>query len=91
VSVAATSGVRDDGTARLDRLGTIPTRVVTAALDRIALPRFGRDLAARISGARYREIPGAAHAVPWLDPATINDLLVAHLDRVERGPARAPG
>jgi pimeloyl-ACP methyl ester carboxylesterase len=70
---------RYDATTRLPRI-TAPTLVVSAALDRIALPAFGRELAAAISGARYVELPGAGHAVPIYDAETINRLLAEHLD-----------
>ena len=48
---------RFDASARLRALAHIPTLVVSATHDRIALPTFGRALAGTIPGARYVEIP----------------------------------
>lgn len=70
---------RYDALDRLRTLGAIPTLVVSAAHDRIALPAFGRQLAAAIPGARYVEIPGAGHAVPIQCAGAINALLLEHL------------
>jgi aminoacrylate hydrolase len=74
---------RFDAGARLSRLAAIPTLVVAGAHDRIALPRYGRQLAAAIPGARLVELPEAAHGVPLHDPATINDLLRAHFEAAD--------
>ena len=49
---------RYDALDRLASLASIPTLVVSATHDRIALPAFGRQLAAAIPGARYVEIRG---------------------------------
>ncbi len=46
-----------DALTRLSRLGDIPTLVVAAQLDRIALPDFGRQLAAAIPDARLSSCP----------------------------------
>jgi len=69
---------RYDVSARLDQLAPIPTLVVSAALDRIALPAFGRELAAAIPGARFLEIAGAAHSLPIHQAAAVNSLLREH-------------
>ncbi len=69
---------RYDASARLGSLAAIPTLVVSAALDRIAPPAFGRELAAAIPGARFLEIAGAAHSLPIHQPALINGLLTEH-------------
>lgn len=69
----------------LDRLASVdvPTLVVSASGDRIALPSFGRELAQAIPNARYVEIDDAGHGVPIHRPAAINDLLREHLARNE--------
>ena len=69
---------RYDASERLAALGSIPTLVLTAAEDRIARPEYGRALAAAIPGARYEELPGAAHGVTLHDPETVNERLAAH-------------
>ena len=71
---------RYDAFDRLAALGSIPTLVVSASHDRIALPTFGRQLANAIPGARHVEIAGAGHAVPIHDPARINELLREHFE-----------
>lgn len=69
---------RFDPTSRLSALSSIPTLVVSAELDRIALPRYGRALAAAIAGARFVEIPDAGHGVTIHRAAEINSLLASH-------------
>jgi pimeloyl-ACP methyl ester carboxylesterase len=69
---------RYDARARLGRLAGIPTLVVTALEDRIARPRFGRQLAAAIPGASLVELPQAGHGVPIHNAARINELLRGH-------------
>lgn len=69
---------RYDALDRLASLASIPTLVVSAAQDRIALPAFGRQLAAAIPGARYIEIAEAGHAVPIQCADQINQLLAGH-------------
>jgi pimeloyl-ACP methyl ester carboxylesterase len=69
---------RYDARARLGALAAVPTLVLNAAQDRIALPAYGRELAAAIPGARYEELPGAAHGVTIQDAANINARLAAH-------------
>lgn len=76
---------RYDATARLAELTGLPTLVVSAAHDRIAPPRCGRDLAASIPGATYVEIPDAAHGVPLHKADRINVLLSEHLAKAEAG------
>ena len=53
-----------DAGARLAGLAKIPTLVVSAAEDRIALTASGRALAAAIPNARYLEIADAGHGLP---------------------------
>jgi aminoacrylate hydrolase len=85
-----TAMARYDGSARLGQLAGIPTLVVSAALDRISLPAFGRELAASIPGARLVEIPDAGHGVTLHAPAEVNALLADHLARAEAAAARRP-
>jgi aminoacrylate hydrolase len=73
---------RYDAFDRLASLASIPTLVVSATHDRIALPAFGRQLAAAIPGARYAEIADAGHAVPIQCADQINRLLIDHMSRV---------
>ena len=68
-----------DVSPRLGELAGLPTLVVSAAHDRIAPPAAGRALASGIPGARYVELPDAAHGVTLLGAGTVNDLLAAHL------------
>ena len=69
---------RFDASARLGELAAIPTVVVAARHDRIALPRFGRALAGAVPGARYVELPDAGHGVTIQCPAAVNQLLADH-------------
>ena len=70
---------RHDTSARLSALEGIPTLVISAEHDCIARPKYGRALAAAIPGARYVEIPGAAHAVVIQKADEINRMLREHL------------
>jgi aminoacrylate hydrolase len=70
---------RFDASARLPELAGLPTLVVSATHDRIALPAYGRALAAAIPGAVYVEVPGAGHAVTIQAAAAVNDVLLRHL------------
>ena len=70
---------RFDPTWRLRSLSSIRTLVVTGAEDRIALPEYGRKLAAAIPGARYVELAKSGHAVPIESPALINRMLYDHM------------
>jgi pimeloyl-ACP methyl ester carboxylesterase len=71
--------VRYDATPRLPELARVPTLVVSAAQDRVARPAVGRALAAAIPGARFIEIPNAAHGVGIQHAERINALLREHL------------
>lgn len=68
-----------DLSSRLGELAGLPTLVVSAEHDRIAPPSSGRAIAAGIPGARYVELPGAAHGIPLTGAARINALLADHL------------
>jgi aminoacrylate hydrolase len=85
-----TAMARYDASARFGQLAGIPTLVVSAALDRISLPAFGRELAASIPGARLVEIPDAGHGVTIHAPAEINALLADHLAGAEASAPRRP-
>jgi pimeloyl-ACP methyl ester carboxylesterase len=74
---------RHDCRERLAELGSIPTLVVSGDEDRIAPPRFGRELARRIPNATFEVIPRAAHAVTIHDPETVNRRLAAFWREVE--------
>lgn len=67
-----------DCTARLRKLSQIPTLVVSAEKDPIALTYFGRLLCLHIDGARYLEIKGASHGVTLQRPDLVNHLLRDH-------------
>jgi 3-oxoadipate enol-lactonase len=72
---------RFDASRRLHELAGIRTLVVSARHDAIALPEYGRALAARIPGARFVEIADGGHAVTIQCARQVNDLLAEHLDR----------
>ena len=67
-----------DCSRRPYELSAIPTLVVAAEKDAIALPDFGRALAQAIPGATYVEIENASHGLPLQEPKTVNDLLRTH-------------
>jgi pimeloyl-ACP methyl ester carboxylesterase len=70
---------RYDAVDRLSAL-TVPTLVVAATHDRIALPAFGQELAKAIPDAKYVEVEDAGHGVPIHRPELVNDLLRRHFD-----------
>lgn len=67
-----------DSSPQLQKLGSIPTLVISAAEDIIARPIYGRELATSIPGARYFEIPAAGHGVPIQLSAEVNAALAQH-------------
>jgi aminoacrylate hydrolase len=67
-----------DARSRLAELGSIRTLVMSAAGDRIALPAYGRGLAAAIPGARFVEIPDAGHGVTIQRAPEVSALLSEH-------------
>ncbi len=76
---------------RLPELPRVPTLVVSAAYDRIALPAYGRELADGISGARFVEIANAGHGVVIQRADLINTLLAEHLIAADAAqPPRIP-
>jgi pimeloyl-ACP methyl ester carboxylesterase len=74
---------RFDARPLLPRLAGVPTLVISATRDRVAPPPLGRALAAGIPGARYAEIPDAAHGVVLQKPAEVNAALRAHVRAAE--------
>ena len=70
---------RFDASGRLNELAGLPTLVLSARHDTIALPQYGRALAARIPGARYIEMADAGHAVTIQCADQVNALLSEHL------------
>jgi pimeloyl-ACP methyl ester carboxylesterase len=65
------------GWGHAERLARIeaPTVVVHGAADRLAPPANGRRLAELIPGARYVELPGVGHLVPYEAPDALTALL----------------
>jgi aminoacrylate hydrolase len=80
---------RYDAFDRFAVLAAIPTLVVSAALDRVALPVYGRELAAGIPGARFVEIPEAGHGVAIQCAALVNAMLADHIDAAEARAGQA--
>jgi pimeloyl-ACP methyl ester carboxylesterase len=80
-----------DAGTRLAELGSIPTLVVSAAEDRIAVPSSGRALAAAIPGSKYLEIADAGHGLPIHRAAEVNALLAEHFTQAERVSAKNVG
>lgn len=74
---------RHDRSSRLGELGGIPTLVLSAAQDRIALPEYGRVLARAIPGASYEVFPGSSHGVTIFNAAQINSRLAKFIRSVE--------
>jgi len=62
----------------LKSLAGIPTLVANAKEDPIALPEFGRDLAANIPNARFILLENASHGIVLERPEEINQLLLDH-------------
>jgi pimeloyl-ACP methyl ester carboxylesterase len=66
---------RHDLSTHLGALAGIPTLVLSGAHDLIAPPRFGRQLANLIPGARFEEIGNASHGMTLQEARLINQLL----------------
>lgn len=77
---------RHNACERLGELRGIPTLVVSAEHDRIALPRHGQMLAQAIPG-RFELLRDASHGVIIHAPDRINDLVTRFLDSVEGAKA----
>jgi pimeloyl-ACP methyl ester carboxylesterase len=74
---------RHDSYSRLGELRDIPTLVISAEHDRIALPRYSQMLANAIPGARFEFLRDASHGVIIHAPDRINSLLIHFLDAIE--------
>ncbi len=70
-----------DVTPRLSALASLPTLVVSALHDRIAPPALGRTIAEHVPGARFVELPDAAHGAPIERAARMNALLAEHFEQ----------
>ena len=79
---------RYDESRRWRDLRSIPTLVVSARDDRIALPRYGRALADVVPNSRFVEIPDAGHGVTIQCAADINALLAEHVAAAEAAGTR---
>ena len=68
----------------LDRVAAIrsPTLASVADADILVPPRFTRELTARIPGAEFRLIEGAAHGYFWERPDVFNQMCLDFLARV---------
>ncbi len=75
---------RHDCSHRLGGLDGIPTLVVSARHDPIAVPRYGRQLADLIPGALFEEMPDASHGMIVHQPQGINQRLEAFFTQVEK-------
>lgn len=67
---------------RLAELANIPTLVVSARHDLLAPPSAGAAIAEGISGAKFVEIPDAAHGLPIQHAGRVNELLADHFTSV---------
>jgi aminoacrylate hydrolase len=72
-----------DCSPRLRELASIPTLVVSAVHDPIALPRYGRMLADAIPGARYELLQDASHGLTIQHAERVNQMLGKFLETVE--------
>ncbi len=65
----------------LDRLHALrcPTLVSVADEDILVPPRFSRELAGRIPGAKLQTVPGAGHVYFWEQPDVFNTLCLEFL------------
>ena len=79
---------RFDARRRLSELSRIPVIIVSASEDRIARPKYGRELDELIGTSRYVEIRNAGHGVTIQCADRINELLLAHFDASQAGAPR---
>lgn len=81
---AALAGMaaRPDATELLERID-VPTLVVVGAHDALSPPREMREIADRIRGARYVEVPEAGHLAPLENPRAVNEALVNFLEQLD--------
>jgi pimeloyl-ACP methyl ester carboxylesterase len=81
---------RHDTSKRLAELSHIPTLVVSAEHDHIALPHYGQTLANAIPGARFELLSSASHGVTIQKAERLNQMLIeflASIDLAKRAPA----
>jgi pimeloyl-ACP methyl ester carboxylesterase len=64
----------------------VPMSIVTGERDPVSPPAWGERLA-RLAGARFTVVPGAAHAVPFSHPEALSAEIVAMARRLEAGRA----
>jgi len=74
---------RHDTSKRLPELAHIPTFVLSAEHDPIALPIYGQSLANSIPGARFELMKGTSHGVTIQMANEVNQLLSTWFGRVE--------
>ena len=74
---------RHDTFKRLSELHAIPTLVLSAEHDPIALPRYGRELATALGG-KFELMPAASHGVTIQHVDKISQLLEQFLQSAER-------
>jgi pimeloyl-ACP methyl ester carboxylesterase len=74
---------RHDTSQRLTELADIPTFVFSAEHDPIALPRYGRDLAAAIPRAHFKLMPATSHGVTIQKADEISQMLRQFFRSVE--------
>lgn len=72
---------KHDLSTRLIQLANIPTLVIAATEDPIALPKFTIELAKQIPGAKCHILENAAHGIVLERPEEINQHLFDFIDR----------
>jgi len=72
---------------RLLRTITVPPLVLHGGRDPLVPIAAGRDTAARIPGAVFREIEGMAHDLPDALVPRLADEIASHCERADRQPA----
>jgi pimeloyl-ACP methyl ester carboxylesterase len=77
---------RHDKLHRLGELAAIPTLVLSAEQDPIALPRYGQDLSDAIPGAHFELLPGASHGVTIQQAEKVNQTLIRFLQQFSQLP-----
>ena len=73
-----------DLSSRLHELASIPTLVLSAGHDPIALTEYGRRLHQAIPGSAYLELEDASHGVTIEQPQRVNPILADFLAGVDR-------
>jgi pimeloyl-ACP methyl ester carboxylesterase len=81
---AALAGMaaRPDATEWLDGID-VPTLVVVGTHDALSPPGEMREIAARIRGARYVEVPEAGHLAPLENPSAVNEAIRTFLEQLD--------